>query len=125
MEKEKIKKISSNNNLKNNEGIVIPLIKAKKTSKNDVILDPKGFFVIEIRDKEIIVEYYTNIYRNNKIVTGKLKKVFSGTNADALCDTISKHIKYMRPEHYMYLGGELIKAQYAIVNNIKYVQGGC
>ena len=99
MEKEKIKKISSNNNLKNNEGIVIPLIKAKKTSKNDVILDTKGFFVIEIRDKEIIVEYYTNIYKNN--------------------------IKYMRPEHYMYLGRELIKAQYAIVNNIKYVQGGC
>ena len=125
MEKEKIKKIVYNQNIKNNKEVIIPLIKAKKTSKNDVILDPKGFFVIEIHDREIIVEYYTNVYKNKKIVSGKLKKVFSGTNADALCDTISKHITYMRPEHYMYLGRELIKAQYAILNNKKYVQGGC
>ena len=88
-------------------------------------MDPKGFFVIEIHDREIIVEYYTNVYKNKKIVSGKLKKVFSGTNADALCDTISNHIPHMRPEHYMYLGRELIKAQYAIVNNKKYIQGGC
>lgn len=125
MKKEKIKKISYNHNIKNNEEFIIPLIKAKKTSKNDVILDPKGFFIIEIHGKEIIVEYYTNIYKNKKIVSGKLKKVFSGTNAGALCDTISNNINYLRPEHYMYLGRELIKAQYALVSNKKYVQGGC
>ena len=120
-----MKKINSKNNFTKNKGIIIPLIKAKKTSRNDVILDPKGFFIIEIHDKEIIVEYYTNVYKNKKIVSGKLKKVFYGTNADALCDTISKHIMDIRPEHYMYLGRELVKAQYAIVNNKKYVQGGC
>lgn len=121
----KMKKINSKNNFTKNKGVIIPLIKAKKTSRNDVILDPKGFFIIEIHDKEIIVEYYTNVYKNKKIVSGKLKKVFYGTNADALCDTISKHIMDIRPEHYMYLGRELVKAQYAIVNNKKYVQGGC
>jgi len=120
-----MKKINSKNNFTKNKGVIIPLIKAKKTSRNDVILDPKGFFIIEIHDKEIIVEYYTNVYKNKKIVSGKLKKVFYGTNADALCDAISKHIMDIRPEHYMYLGRELVKAQYAIVNNKKYVQGGC
>lgn len=103
----------------------IPLIIAKKTSRKNVVLDSKGFFVIEIHDKKINVEYYTNIYKENKIVSGKLTKVFSGKKANALSDTIAKHIPNLRSEHYMYLGRELQKAQYALEKNKKYVQGGC
>jgi len=55
----------------------VVLIKAKKTSQKDVILDSKGFFVIELHDDEIRVEYYTNVYRKNQIISGKLEKVFS------------------------------------------------
>ncbi len=29
----------------------VPLIKAKKTTEKDVILDPQGFFVIEVDSK--------------------------------------------------------------------------
>lgn len=106
---------------------IIPLIKAKKTPRKDVILDPNGFFVIEIdhKQKDIRVEYFTNIYKNKKIISGVLKKVFSGKKADALCDTIVRNVPNLLPEHYMYIGREIQRAQCAIKNNRKYIQGGC
>ncbi|HEY0087798.1 MAG TPA: hypothetical protein VGB37_03085 [Candidatus Lokiarchaeia archaeon] len=105
----------------------IPLIKAKKISQKDVILDPNGFFVIEVNKKQdvIRVEYYSNVYKNKKIVSGILQKVFIGNKADALCDTIVKNVPILLPTHYMYLGRELQKAQCALEKNKRYFQGGC
>ena len=103
----------------------IPLIKAEKTPQKDVVLDNKGFFVIEVHKKEIIVEYYSNVYKDRRIVSGTLEKVFSGDKADALSDTIVRHISQLRAEHYMYLGRELQRAQYALEKNKKYAQDGC
>ena len=60
-----------------------------------------------------------------RIVSGNIQKVFSGDKADALCDTIVKNVPGLLPEHYMYLGRELQKAQCALDKNKKYVQGGC
>jgi len=103
------------------------LIYAKKTSEKDVILDPNGFFVIEIekKQKQIRVEYYSNVYKNNRIVSGVLQKVFLGKKADAICDTIIKNVPKLLPSHYAYLGRELQKAQYSLEKNKRYVQGGC
>ncbi|KYK30312.1 MAG: hypothetical protein AYK22_04200 [Thermoplasmatales archaeon SG8-52-3] len=105
----------------------VPLIKAKKTPQKDVILDSNGFFVIELdkNKKEIRVEYYSNVYKENRIVTGILEKIFTGNKADSLCDTILKNVPNLLPSHYMYLGRELQKAQYSLEKNTKYVQGGC
>lgn len=103
----------------------IPLIKAKKTPQKDVKLDPGGFFVIGVYEKEIKVEYYSNIYKKNKIVSGVLEIVFSGAKADALCDTIIRNVPQLKKEHYVYLGRELQKAQYSLEKNKKYIQGGC
>ncbi len=105
----------------------VPLIKATKTLEKDVFLDPKGFFVIEIdrKEKQIRVEYYSNVYKEKKIVSGKLEKVFIGKKADALSDTIARNIKDLYPEHYMYLGRELLSAEYCLKKNIEYEQGGC
>ena len=105
----------------------VPLIYAEKTPEKDVILDPNGFFVIEVdkKQKEIRVEYYSNVYKNNKIISGILEKVFLGKNADALCDTIVKNVPEMIPIHYTYIGRELQRAQCALEKNKKYVQGGC
>ena len=103
----------------------VPLIKAKKTPQKEVILDSKGFFVIELNNDTIRVEYYSNVYRNKKIISGNLEKVFSGTKANSLCDTIVRHVSNLRAEHYMYLGRELQKAQFALEQNKKYIQGGC
>ena len=103
----------------------VPLINAKKTIEKDVILDPQGFFVIEVDTKAIHVEYYSNVYKNKRIVSGILQKVFIGIKADALSDTIAFHIPNLRPEHYLYLGRELQKAQIAYEQKKKYIQGGC
>ena len=105
----------------------IPLIKAKKIQKKDVILDPYGFFVIDVDKKqnEIRVEYYSNVYKKKRIVSGILEKVFNGKKADALCDTIVKNVPDLLPNHYMYLGRELQRAQCALEKNKKYFQGGC
>jgi glycosylphosphatidylinositol transamidase (GPIT) subunit GPI8 len=105
----------------------VPLIKAKKTPRKDVVLDPNGFFVIEVdkRQNKIRVEYYSNVYKNKRIVSGVLEKVFLGGKADALCDTIVKNVPDLLPSHYMYLGREIQRAQCALEKNKKYVQGGC
>ncbi|MDH7507701.1 MAG: DUF4346 domain-containing protein [Candidatus Thermoplasmatota archaeon] len=105
----------------------IPLIHAKKIPQKDVILDPNGFFVIELdkKQKEIRVEYYSNVYKNNKIVSGVLEKIFLGKKADALCDTIIENVPKLLPNHYAYLGRELQKAQYFLEQNKRYIQGGC
>lgn len=105
---------------------IVPLIQAKKTLRKDVVLDPKGFFIIEVKKrKEIRVEYYSNVYKNKRIVSGILEKVFVGVKADALSDTIAGHINDLRQEHYLYLGRELLKAQDALEQGVIYVQGGC
>ena len=103
------------------------LINAEKTSEKDIILDSKGFFVIDLDRKEnqIRVEYYSNVYKKERIVSGNLEKVFVGDKADALSDTIVKNVSKLHPEHYMYLGRELQRAQYALEKNKKYEQGGC
>jgi hypothetical protein len=105
----------------------VPLVKAEKTPQKDVILDPQGFFVIEVHRKknEIRVEYYSNVYKKHRIVSGKLQKVFTGSKADALNDTIVKHVPNLLPEHYAYLGRELQRAQDALEHKKVYVQGGC
>jgi hypothetical protein len=105
----------------------VPLIRAKKTPQKNVILDPNGFFVIEIdrKQKEIRVEYYKNVYKNDRIVSGILEKVFIGNKADSLCDTIAKNIPELLPEHYMYLGREIQNAQIALEKNKKFFQDGC
>jgi len=105
----------------------VPLIKAVKTPEKDVILDPNGFFIIELdrNEKKIRVEYYLNVYRKERIVSGNLQKVFIGDKTNALCDTIVKHVPNLLPEHYMYLGREIQRAQCALEKNKKYIQGGC
>ena len=103
----------------------VPLIEAEKTLEKDVILDENGFFVIEVYDNKIHVEYFKNVAKNKKIVSGKLNMVFEGVKADALCDTIAIHVKDLRPEHYMYLGRELVFAEQSLKLKKQYIQGGC
>jgi hypothetical protein len=103
----------------------VPLIQAVKTKQKDVFLDPKGFFVIEVHQKEIRVEYYSNVYKQGKIVSGVIQKIFVGKRADELCDTIAHYVPFLLPAHYLYLGRELQKAQTAFEKKTTYVQGGC
>ena len=110
---------------KNQKTPTVPVIEATKTKEKDIILDKAGFFVIELVNNHIQVEYYHNVMKDQQIVSGKLNKIFTGTNADALSDTIARNIPHLRPEHYLYLGRELMKAELALVQQKKYEQGGC
>jgi hypothetical protein len=105
---------------------IVPLIHGKKTPRKDVKLDPAGFFIIEVkRDTEIRVEYYSNVYKDGRIVSGRLEKVFVGNKADAIGDSIVNNVGDLRKEHYIYLGRELQKAEQALISNSIYEQGGC
>jgi len=105
----------------------VTLIDAKKTAQKNVKLDPGGFFVIEIdrKNKNIRVEYFSNVYKDSRIASGDLQMVFQGKKANALCDTIARYVKALQSEHYMYLGRELQRAQDALEKNIEYIQDGC
>jgi len=103
----------------------IPVIPAEKTREKDIILDKKGFFVIELVGDHIQVEFYHNVKKNDQIVSGKLVKIFTGKSAAALSDTIAQHIQGLRPEHLLYVGRELMRAELALKNNESYEQDGC
>lgn len=104
---------------------IIPVITAEKTKEKDVILDEKGFFVIELVQNKINVEFYHNVIKDEKIVSGKLQKIFTGVSAAALSDTIAKHVPLLRPEHYLYLGRELQRAEDALKQHKAFDQDGC
>ena len=104
----------------------IPLIKAKKTMEKDVILDPNGFFVIEVYDKGIRIEYYSNVYKNKRIVSGRLEKVFIGTKADALSDTIAQHVPQITTRALSVSGARVAKRTESRLNKRRSTsQGGC
>lgn len=103
----------------------VPVIHAKKTKEKDVILDKKGFFVIELITDQIQVEFYHNVVKNQRIVSGKLAKMFIGTSAAALSDTIARHISGLRSDHLLYLGRELMRAELALKTGDDYEQDGC
>jgi hypothetical protein len=100
----------------------IPLIIAEKNKKFNCNLDPNGFFIINTSNDLINVEFYENVIKENKIVSGKLLMVFQGHKADALSQSIVQHIKGLTPEHYIYLGRELILAEKSIKDKTKYKQ---
>jgi hypothetical protein len=103
----------------------VPVYVAMKTKEKDVLLDPAGFFVIELSSDGIRVEYYSNVYRDGRIASGLLEAVFTGRRADALSDTIAARVPRLLPTHYLYLGRELCRAQEALEQGKRYVQGGC
>jgi hypothetical protein len=103
----------------------VPVIAARKTKEKDVVLDKKGFFVIELVDNQIQVEFYHNVMKNHRIVSGKLSKIFVGSSAAAISDTIARHIPGLRSDHLLYLGRELMRAEIALKNNESFEQDGC
>jgi hypothetical protein len=100
----------------------IPVIDADETYTLQKNLDPNGFFVIELRNDMIFVEYYKNIIKNEKIVSGDLQKIFRGVNAELLSNAILLETEELQKDHYMYLGRELSKAEYALHSHTTYEQ---
>jgi len=74
--------------------------------------DERGYFYIEVKEKDIQVSFYTK--------EGILERQFKGNNANKLrseCCFLISNI-----DHAFYLGQELTKAEMALENNLPYIQ---
>lgn len=88
-------------------------------SRREPILDPKGYFKINvIRNKAIELAYYTY----NRDTTGKAIAKYVGTEALAIGRAMLKDITGLKPDHILYLGYELAKAEIALRLGKNYVQ---
>lgn len=84
--------------------------------KTNCQYDIRGYFLISIDpiEKKILVSHFA--------VTGELLAKFEGPNARSLCEQLGVNKVASDPFHYMYLGGELQKAEIALQKGIKYTQ---
>ena len=86
---------------------------AREYLKNPrLVRDPRGSFNIRIEGFQIRVDHYTP--------TGELLATFSGGTARALQRELAFFVS--RVDHAIYLGGELAKAEFALKNNLPYIQ---
>jgi len=75
-------------------------------------MDPRGNFAIEIHNEEIVVKHVDE--------EGVLLQEFVGKNSKEIMDKINAFIT--DTNHAIYLGMELLKAEYAIKNKSEYYQ---
>lgn len=110
-------------------------IAAYHDEAKDIVLDPKGFFIILLdrEKKEIIVEHYQAEWDEEALKkysgdwkacmkSHKLNEVITGKNASEICHTIIREGLVSRLEHAAYLGKEIQKAENALKNNLSYEQ---
>jgi tetrahydromethanopterin S-methyltransferase subunit A len=90
--------------------------------------DPVGFFYIYLDGtrRNIVVEHYESVRKEvddaRRTVSGRLNKVFKGSNAETLYRTIVGNNLVSQLDHAAYLGYELGKAETALKCNVKYEQ---
>lgn len=90
--------------------------------------DEEGFFYIYLDDarRNIVVEHYKNVSKDlgrfKRTVSGKINKVFKGSNAESLYRTIIGNNLISQIDHAAYLGYELGKAETALKNRVNYEQ---
>ena len=65
------------------------VVEIEATMDPVMVFDEKGFFVIFLRDGEIVAEHYQNVTHSSETVkTGKLDTMVVGASALAMCHTI-------------------------------------
>jgi thymidylate synthase len=77
-----------------------------------LVRDPRGSFNIRVEGFQIRIDHYSP--------EGNLLATFSGGTARALQRELAFFVS--RVDHAIYLGGELAKAEFALKNNLPYVQ---
>jgi len=76
---------------------------------------PRGSYVIEVKDQKIIVRL---VHPD----TGKDLEIYEGATAQELRRKIAKNALFEDTYHPLYLGAELMRAEYALKNNQLYEQ---
>ena len=89
-----------------------------------IIFDKKGFFVIYLKNDEIVTEHYISVSKGSslKVDTGKLDTIITGTDSLTIGQTIIREGLISRIDHSLYLGRELMKAEIALKNQLDYEQ---
>lgn len=94
------------------------VLEIEATPNKRLVFDEKGFFVIFLRDGEIVAEHYENISQSDtSIETGKLDVLVVGKSSKAMCHTIMREGLVSRLDHAAYIGRELQKAEFALAYN--------
>lgn len=76
---------------------------------------PRGNYLVEIKDNKIIVSLVHP-------ETGKTLEIFEGTSCQELRRKIAKFAAFEDSYHPLYLGSELMRAEYALKNDLPYEQ---
>ena len=73
--------------------------------------DPSGSFLITVKENQIIVEHITP-------GSGEVVNCYSGKTAKKVYQQIADHCPSLEVKHAMYLGSELQKAEFCLVNKL-------
>ena len=89
-----------------------------------IVFDPKGFFVIFLKDGEIVAEHYQNVSKGTSLAvdTGKIDLIITGKDSISIAQTIAREGMLSRTDHGLYLGRELMKAEIALKHGLQYEQ---
>ena len=111
-------------------------------SQRFIELDPKGYFLIKLSPKtsELIVEHFSNDINEHGVATDPVTgepikckdqkkrtptKIFKGKSAKELGIKITEEnfpLSISKLDHALYLGRELQKAEYCLINGKPYIQ---
>ena len=116
-------------------------INDKKLSQRNIVLDPSGYFIIKIdqRNKKIVVEHFLNNIDSKGIALDPLtnkpiqcdkqnkrqyNKIFEGNTAKEIGILITEKNNNLisKLDHALYLGRELQKAEECLLKNDEYIQ---
>ena len=116
-------------------------INDKKLSQRNIVLDPSGYFIIKIdqRNKRIVVEHFLNNIDSKGIALDPLtnkpiqcdkqnkrqyNKIFEGNTAKEIGILITEKNNNLisKLDHALYLGRELQKAEECLIKDDDYIQ---
>ena len=113
----------------------------KKLSQRNIELDPSGYFIIKIdqKNKKLVVEHFLNNIDSKGIALDpltnkpiqcdkqnkrKYNKIFEGNTAKEIGILITEKNNNLisKLDHALYLGRELQKAEECLIKNYEYIQ---
>lgn len=98
-------------------------VTAKYDKIKDWVMDPKGYFLIDIDRKSNLLRVgYCTITKKGQNSINNLVAEITGTTAIEILNTLIKENFISSLQHAGDMGIELCKAEIALKNNLKYVQ---
>ena len=96
---------------------------AKYHKINDWVMDPKGYFLIDLdRKKSLLRVGYCKFTKLGNSVENDLVAEIKGKTAIEIVNTLIKEKYISSLQHAADMGIELCKAEIALKNNLKYIQ---